>query len=1003
MRDKLLPAERALREALERGGEAVLGLDIDPRSVSGSAFWPEDRIVRADVLAELLRDGTTAHGAAVRLTGVRITGNMLFRYGRLGRPLRLDLCWIDEAIGFAELTAVGVELVRCRLPSLKTESIDVEGAFTVRDCHVGATVVADTRVHRSMSFEDSRLIGADPPLRARNLTVWGDLMLDRSRVFAEQGQAIQAERVAVGGRLGMAGMRARGSIALAGNTSVAGRVDMTGAVIRNGDGTALAAMRLTAAGIQAHGVRCTGTLDLRHATIAGTIAFNQAVLSCAKGYALLAGNVEADRIEFEQGARVLGALSLPRSVIRDTVALRGLTVRETSGRALVASGASITNFVADAAQFDGYLALDEIDATYVRLSGARVAWPDGEFSVSLRSATIRRELNCEGLHNEGTLNIYGTRVGTGLVLSGAHLDGGSRRALVGSRVVIGGRLTMRPDFRATGDIDLAHADVGKSLAMDGARIQGRIRLVRARVRSDVLLRHAQIEHPGIVVDGIGLRVDGRITARGLVSRGAVRLTGAATDSLILTGARIVNPEGNALIASRVQVTGDLVAGDDPFSSRAGSFWASGRVILHDATIGADLILDGAVLKTPGHHALDCTGIDVGGKISMRRTEIQGAAGLDQAHVRRRIMVQQARFVGDGVESADGLVVLSAMQTTSDDLLIDGGVFRGGIRLSGSTFASGISLKSARIELRDGTALIAADITCGVLHLIDLHVDGVIVLSRSHISGDLECRDLTVTGETRPLVTIREAEIARRLSLAGLTVVPPRAISGPMDIDLSAVRAGSVDLPQGECGVDLRDAEVRTLVLDPSDTTTVLLSGLSFDDPGGADVDTALAWLRRDPSGYQHQAYEQLAAHYHRVGDDAAARTVLLARQRHRRDLLGRSPFGHWLMKAWGYVQDVMVGYGYRPGLAAIWFTGLLAFGTAYFWDKNFDFIDATKQPTFNPFGYTLDLLIPVLRLEQASSFDPRGLDLWVAYGLIFMGTVLATTIGAAVTRVLSRR
>ncbi|NDL58067.1 hypothetical protein [Phytoactinopolyspora mesophila] len=1001
-RDKLRPAERALRDSLERGEEAVLGLDIDPRAVSDPSIWPENRIVHADPLAEFLRDGTASHGAAVRLTGVRVTGNMLFRYGRLGRPLRLDLCWIDEVVGFAELMAAGIELVRCRLPSLRTESIDVEGAFTVRDCHLGAAVIADTRVHRSMSLEDSRLVGSEPPLHARNLTVWGDLVLDRARVFSERDQAIYAERLRVGGRLGLAGIRARGAIELAGNTSIDGRVDMTGAVMRNGTGTAFDATRLTAAGVLANNVRCTGRLDLRHATISGTIAFNSAVLACPKGYALSAGDVNADRIEIENGARILGALSLPRSVIRDTLAMRDLSVRETGGRAVVASGARITNIVADRATFHGQVAFDEIESTNLRLVDTTVSWPHDTWSVSLQAATIRRELNCEGLRNEGTLNIYAAQVGTGLLLGGAHLDGAGQRALAGSRAVVGGRMTLRPDFHAIGDVDLAHADIGKSLVMDGSNIRGKLRLFHARVRSDVLLRHAEIEGPGIVVDAIGLQVDGRITARNLVAKGAVRLTAAVTDSLSLTGARIINPEGNALIGSRVHVNGDLILGDDPYSSNAGSFWANGRVILRDAVIGGDVILDGGVLSTPGHQALDCTGIDVGGKISLKRTEIVGTAGLDQAHVRRRIIIRDANFAGHGIDAPDGPVVLSALQTTSDDLLIDGGQFHGTIRLSGSTFASGVSLRGARIEASDGSALVAADMACGVLRLTDLEVQGVIVLSRCRVAGDLECSDLSVIGESRPLVTIRQGEIARQLSLNGLSVPRRRALSDPMEIDLSAVRAGSVDLPNGECGVDLRDAEVRTLVLDPSDTTTVLLSGLTFDDPGGADVSTALAWLRRDPSGYQHQAYQQLAAHYRRVGDDAAARRVLLARHRHRRDLLQRS-FGHLLMKAWGYVQDAMVGYGYRPGLAAIWFAGLLAMGTAFFATRTLEPVEAGVHPTFNPFGYTLDLLIPVFRLGQMLAWDPRGADLWVAYGLIVMGTVLATTIGAAVTRVLGRR
>ncbi|AYY11442.1 hypothetical protein EF847_00600 [Actinobacteria bacterium YIM 96077] len=1003
VRERLQSAEKALRDAVELGDEAILGLDIDPRALTDPEEIPEERIVRADVLAEMLRDDATAHGAGVRLTGARITGDMFFRYGTLKRPLRLSQCWIDDLLTLADLTAAGVELIRCRLPAIRTESVDITGSFTVRECRLGMAAITDTRVHRSMSLEDSRIVRPESPLRTRNLTVWGDLLLDRTRLYADDGQAWHAERLSVGGRLGLAGLRARGAITLAGAPSVDGRIDMAHAVIRNGTETALDARRLTAAGIDATAIRCSGTFDLRNATIAGTVALNEAVLACPDGYALRAGDISADRIELEKGARVWGGVSIPRTAIRDTLAIRGLSVRDTGGRALVATGASITNLVADDAWLDGQLVLDELAATYVGLTGSHVRWPDGDGSVNLKSAVIRRELDCRHMHNEGTLNVYGARVGTVLDLRGALLEQPGGRSLAASRVHVGGRLTLVDGFRARGEIDLAHADIGKSLAMDGTQVEGKLRLFRARVRSDVLLREARVSGSGVVIDAIGLHVDGRITARNMVCLGAVRMTGAITDSLALTGARFVNPQANALIASRIQVGGDVIAGDDPYSSNAGSFSAEGRVILHDASIGGDLILDGAVLTTPHHFALECTGVEVGGKISLQHAEIRGTAGLDQAQVRRRIVVRDARFIGDGVESADGPVVLSAMQTTSNDLLIKSGFFGGAIRLSGSAFVSGVSITETSIQAGDHAALLAADITCGVFRLSNVTTEGVIVLARSRIDGDLECLGMSAGGRNRPVIIAREAHVARRISLDGVEIVEQRERGRVMDIDLSAVRAGSVELPQGKCAVDLRNAEIRTLVLDPSDTTTVLLSGLTFDDPGGADVETALAWLRRDPEGYQHQAYEQLAAHYRRIGDDAAARTVLLARQRHRRDLLKRSSLGHVMMKTWGYLQDVMVGYGYRPGLAAMWFAGLLAFGTFYFNGRDLDPVEVEVHPTFHPLGYTIDLLVPVIKLGQAMAWDPQGLDLFVSYSLIFMGAVLVTTIGAAVTRVLGRR
>jgi hypothetical protein len=64
------------------------------------------------------------------------------------------------------------------------------------------------------------------------------------------------------------------------------------------------------------------------------------------------------------------------------------------------------------------------------------------------------------------------------------------------------------------------------------------------------------------------------------------------------------------------------------------------------------------------------------------------------------------------------------------------------------------------------------------------------------------------------------------------------------------------------------------------------------------------WLRRDMDGYVPQNYETLAAMYRGRGDDASARVVLLAKERERRQRL--PCYG----RAWSWLQDVTVGYGY---------------------------------------------------------------------------------------------
>jgi hypothetical protein len=57
---------------------------------------------------------------------------------------------------------------------------------------------------------------------------------------------------------------------------------------------------------------------------------------------------------------------------------------------------------------------------------------------------------------------------------------------------------------------------------------------------------------------------------------------------------------------------------------------------------------------------------------------------------------------------------------------------------------------------------------------------------------------------------------------------------------------------------------------------------------------------------------------------------------------------------------------------------------------------------FNPFFYTLDLLLPIISYGQQSAWNPVGVNQWLAYVLITAGWLLATSVAAGITRVLTR-
>src|SRR6266568_4796240 len=96
---------------------------------------------------------------------------------------------------------------------------------------------------------------------------------------------------------------------------------------------------------------------------------------------------------------------------------------------------------------------------------------------------------------------------------------------------------------------------------------------------------------------------------------------------------------------------------------------------------------------------------------------------------------------------------------------------------------------------------------------------------------------------------------------------------------------------------------------------LVLDGFTDDDlqpPARAKGRTGrLTWLYRDEEGYRAQPYEQLAAHYRRLGYEAEARDVLLAKQ-----LAGDEPVDHVLVEGVAPLDNDVVDHPGQPRSAS---------------------------------------------------------------------------------------
>ncbi|MFD3698750.1 membrane-associated oxidoreductase [Streptomyces sp. NPDC058646] len=308
-----------------------------------------------------------------------------------------------------------------------------------------------------------------------------------------------------------------------------------------------------------------------------------------------------------------------------------------------------------------------------------------------------------------------------------------------------------------------------------------------------------------------------------------------------------------------------------------------------------------------------------------------------------------------------------------DIIANDLTVHGQLRLNGAVVAGQVSLDRARLLTPGGIALHAETLTVGTdLRAARLEAQGMINLTGSRIPGQLHFS---------------------RASFANPDGVALRASS----CVVGEMWLRGCDRIQGV--VNLRRSQFDLLHM-PSQTWPgrIRIDGLTYRTLAPhLRAEERLPALEREESGYLPYAYEQLAASYRTAGDEAGARTVLLAKLRRHRRTLPRHA------RLWGLLQDTTVGYGFRPLRAAGWLLALLLTGSIAYGTHPPRALKAGEAPDFNPVFYTIDLMLPIVGFGQESAFAPSGGYQWLSYLLIVTGWILATTTAAGVSRSLQRQ
>jgi hypothetical protein len=548
------------------------------------------------------------------------------------------------------------------------------------------------------------------------------------------------------------------------------------------------------------------------------------------------------------------------------------------------------------------------------------------------------------------------------------------------------------------------------LDLRGSVISDIVRLEQGKVTGRLCLRDAKVgTAPGtLAVSASGLAVDGDVDAACLQARGAVSMPSAGiTGSVDLTAARIIFPAHEALVMDHCVIGGRL-------SCRQAV--VEGEFRIYNSRVVAMIFMRGARLDNPGKVAFSAGGLTAGGGVFLTGGfAASGELRLVGAQLAANLTLNGARLDNPGglAVNLDGVSIASFHGT---GLICKGQLSLNGARISGDLDLTGAVLEAgdgqpALLGQRawiDGKLVLSAIKAQGEVDLRTAKVGASLLLngaelsspagnacrlSSAQVAANVLCNDMTADGSVR----LTGIMIGGAITLRRVRLRHPRGIA----LDAAALQARELALLPAvpvEGGVNLSNASVGVLRDDPGSWPAELtLDGFTYQtlDPQ-LPARQRLQWLGRDPRGHQSRPYEQLAAYYNAFGQQAQARAVLYAREQIQRQR--KASF----YRAWSLLQDITVGYGYRPRRALAWLALLLTAGSIVFSISPPPALQSGTAPHFNGVIYTVDLLLPVVNLGQKYAFNPGGAEQWLSYLLIAAGWTLATTVAAGAARILRR-
>lgn len=466
-----------------------------------------------------------------------------------------------------------------------------------------------------------------------------------------------------------------------------------------------------------------------------------------------------------------------------------------------------------------------------------------------------------------------------------------------------------------------------------------------------------VTHRGIVLSGI--RVLGRLDLRfakigfPIIIADCELPDGMDLQDASLPELHIARTRLGSFVAAELMVEHDLLLRE---------VQATSEVNLKGAEIGGNLDCDGSDFCCEGCITLNAAEVIVSGDVLLRYGfHSLGEVNLQGARVGGDLQCDEALLESSGPDClfADGI------QVGGDVFLRYAFQSSGRVSLVGAKITGDLDCEYGAFANPDEAAVAARRIDVqGEVRLSDATVEGDLVFSDARIEGNFDCQNSQFEGT----VNLNGTRIDGAFRWRTLVAVDSTRL-------------------------DLRAATVNRLIDDAESwppAGNLFLHGLTYetiDTSAPSDAASRIDWLRRQPqdeSSFRPQPYEHLAGVLRRIGNDADAEEVLIAKEADGEQRMG------WSERLLHQILGISIGYGYRPW-RALWIgVMMIVIGAAIFSvGARAGLIAATKEvehvfegreehrlskdyPRFNALVYSLDMFVPLLDLHQANYWLPSS-------------------------------